>query len=95
MIEILNQEYPGDVAWGRFASVIQSSPRQASAPSLPRLLGCAEETANVIRALFGDHALTWLNSPIPALEGETPAQVLARHQKGDRILRTLLMRMPN
>ena len=93
MIEVLYEEYSGDATWTRFAEAIQSSPRELNPAAFPQPVGCMKETATVIRAIFGNHAWTWFNSPIPALKGETPVQVLARHQGGDRVLRTLLMRM--
>lgn len=91
-IDVLRDEYPGDVAWARYVEAVckgLSSPQQ-----FPALEDIDAETARVITALFGERASEWWLSPVRALGNSAPSEVFRRAPKGRVILRSLLMRLP-
>jgi hypothetical protein len=93
-IDVLRDEYPGDEAWRRFVDVFQPAwtGRVDKEPYREKLGN--EDFAVVLTATMGGHALEWFNKPLGALGKRTPAEILQSEPSGDRILRTLLMRMP-
>ncbi len=78
-IATLAEGYAGDLAWSGFA----------------RAYGAVDEgIESVVAAIMGEHSATWLTSPIPALDGRRPHDVLANEPNGTVIVRSLTMRMP-
>jgi hypothetical protein len=88
--ETLRREYPGDEAWAGFVAAFRPEATdhrhaQASAP-IP---------AETLVAILGyDAALDWVDRPIDALDGRSPAEVIADDPDGIRIVRHVLMRLP-
>jgi len=84
--ETLRREYPGDEAWAGFVAAFRPEATdhryaQASAP-IP---------AETLVAILGyDAALDWVD----ALDGRSPAEVIADDPDGIRIVRHVLMRLP-
>jgi hypothetical protein len=93
-IEVLAKEYPGDAAWQRFVDVFRADwAKRVDKDKYIAALG-DEELAIVLAASLGDQSISWLKTPIAALNQRSPAAVLREEPLGKKILRTLLMRMP-
>jgi hypothetical protein len=88
-IEVLVAEYPGDRAWLRFAATF--APSHGSQGTLP---GVEPTLAKVLLAELGAQAASWVAQPLRALEGRSPAEVLAEHPQGLMAVRSVVMRMP-
>ena len=78
-IEILVAEYPGDSVWTHFAKTIGATD---------------DKILSVANALLGAGSAGWLQSPVPALDGKSPQEVLDHFPDGRLIVRSLIMRMP-
>lgn len=92
-IAVLRDEYPGDAAWQRFVSVFRAEwAERTNRPYFMATIG-DEDVAIVLAASLGERAIAWFKTPIGALDKRTPAEV-QKLPAGNRILRTLLMRMP-
>jgi hypothetical protein len=93
-LDILRQEYPGDEAWEHFFDVFRRA--WLERPDQAEFLSAIgdEQIAIVLAVSMGDRAIKWSSNPIGALDGRSPADVLANEPAGSRIVRTLLMRMP-
>jgi hypothetical protein len=78
-IDALVAGYPGDLAWGQFASAHRASD---------------EAIVNVVTARLGKDGARWMETPVPALGGWSPKQILADHPKGEHAVRSLIMRIP-
>lgn len=93
-IDVLRDEYPGDLAWKRFVEVFRPAWE-----SFKDRDDCAqeigdEEIAIVLTASMGGHAMTWFRRPCGPLGSRSPSDVLLSENRGKNIVRTLLMRMP-
>ncbi|WP_156420671.1 MULTISPECIES: antitoxin Xre/MbcA/ParS toxin-binding domain-containing protein [unclassified Sphingopyxis] len=76
--EVLVAEYPGDGAWSQFAQAV----------------GAADDKIpSVTYAVLGDRSLSWLEAPVPALDGKSPREVLNERPNGELIIRSLVMRI--
>jgi hypothetical protein len=64
----------------------------ADRDELVRACGGDSEIACAVYFHAGKHSLDWLSSPVAALGGSSPIQVLSAGRDGE--LRDLLMRMP-
>lgn len=71
--------YAGDDAWSKFA-------KANGAPT--------EAIEDVAQSVLGDQSICWMRTPIPALGGLSPKQVLSEEQQGECALRSLIMRLP-
>lgn len=93
-IETLLAEYPGDEAWAAYRNVFK--PAWLKIQDHDRFLDALrnEDLATVLAVTMGEYAMDWFNSPVGALDDESPASVLARHPLGLVIIKSLLMRMP-
>lgn len=78
-VDLLIVEYPGDDAWSRFATATGAAD---------------EEVDSVARALLGTAAHQWLQTPLGALDGHSPSDVIVAESQGQRAIRSLMMRMP-
>jgi hypothetical protein len=78
-VSVLLAEYPGDLAWRRFASAYGST---------------SDEIHSVAAAVLGARSAIWFKTGIPALGGLSPSEVLNDNPDGESILRTVIMRMP-
>ena len=91
-LDALQNEYPGDDAWTRFAASLRPFSDTLITARLVPMVG-DEQLASVLSAQVGD-GVRWLSAALPALDGKTPALVLHEHPLGLKILKTLMMRMP-
>ena len=93
--ETLRREYPGDEAWAGFVAAFRpeaTNHRHAQA-SIP--IPADTDMAETLVAILGyDAALEWVDRPIDALDGRSPAEVIADDPDGIRIVRHVLMRLP-
>jgi hypothetical protein len=91
-IEVLRDEYPGDIAWGRYTQAV------CKGLGAPRLFATPQEvdveTAGVVVALLGERASEWWLSPIRALDNFSPSEVFSGVPNGRQVVRSLLMRLP-
>lgn len=78
-IAILVAGYAGDHAWTQFAHAHHA---------------LDETIDSVATARLGDESSRWMGTPVPALEGLSPQQVLADMPEGERAVRSLIMRLP-
>jgi Protein of unknown function (DUF2384) len=93
-MQILLDEYPGDVAWGDFSSRWEQCWLQCTSKQQLFLAVRSDlRLAQTVYGIMGEHALQWLKQPIPALGGRTPASCLQVHAEL-LALRSCLMRMP-
>lgn len=93
-LSIMRDEYPGDEAWERFVEFFRKGWLTCSdRDSLSSAIG-DEEFAIVLYASMGERALAWFNTPIPALDGRSASDIMNRKLSGQKIIRTVLMRMP-
>jgi uncharacterized protein (DUF2384 family) len=77
-INALAAEYPGNDAWSKFAHAV----------------GAADDLIpSVVDAIMGKRGTGWLATPIAALDGKTPHEVLAS-DRGIETIRSLVMRLP-
>ena len=90
----LEKYYQGDDLWRTFAETFSANWEQCNIKNeLLVALGGHEDLAKVIFAAVGDSALTWINSPIPALDGLSPQECL-RSEVLRKRLRVMLTRFP-
>lgn len=88
---ILYKEFPGDEAWAKF---VESFPMFNS-----NALEVSEVESDIVRVLYWkkgnniQRVIEWLSKPIPALNDLAPKALLGS-KDGERVLKTLLMRMP-
>lgn len=65
-VDVLLAEYPGDRAWERLAATFQGAQCES--------LGIEDATlARTLSAEMGGAAREWLQQPLPALDGHSPA----------------------
>lgn len=76
---VLLAEYPGDLAWRRFASAYGST---------------GNDIKHVAAAVLGAPSALWFETGIPALEGLSPSEVFNANSNGEKIIRAVIMRMP-
>ena len=86
--KILLDEYPGDAAWKAFSDCFRPGGH------LIKLLEADVSVSHVVVSGFGSDAEDWLQRPLAALGGKSPAQVLKSNKSGMIVIRSLLMRMP-
>jgi hypothetical protein len=94
-ITVLCDEYPGDSAWGRFVDIYRPTWHLCKDKGLYISKIGDEEIAIVLSASMGEHAISWFDKACGALDKRAPSDVMSNEILGSRILRTLLMRMPN
>lgn len=90
-LSVLYNEYPGDDAWIEYLSCFPDID-----PKLAEQIPIKPEFTKVLFWKKGDDIArveSWLNKPIPALDGKTFYEVL-KLKEGRTILRTAIMRMP-
>jgi hypothetical protein len=93
-LDTLSAEYPGDAAWRQFVGVfLPSWLARSDKNKFVSVIGDSD-FAVVLSTTLGDQAVTWFQSPIKALDGMAPAEVLTKLPYGQRALRTMIMRMP-
>lgn len=93
-IDVLRTEYPGDAAWKVFVDAFRPAWKTYSdKQSAVTTLG-DQEIAIVLSSSFGAKAIDWFSNPCKPLGGRTPSDVFTNERHGDKIIRTLLMRMP-
>jgi hypothetical protein len=92
-IKYLLDEYPGNEAWSNFVAcfLVEWQSFEKKEKLVSRL---DEDIAIVLSYFVGDNWLSWLESKVPALDGATPAEVMAKYPDGKTAIRSLLMRMP-
>lgn len=93
-LQILRDEYPGDAAWRYFVSVFKDDWDTVNDKSRYIRAFDNEDLAIVLSIKMGDRSLLWFDQANMALENQSPRTVLKNQIMGDRILRTLLMRIP-
>jgi hypothetical protein len=91
-IETLRREFPGSQVWRDYAKAVLG--RVDALPTPTVFDGIDLETAQVIAVLVGDHASSWWSTSVSALEGASPAEIVAEYNDGLLIIRSLLMRFP-
>ncbi len=90
-LSILLNEYPGDEAWNTYVSCFP-----AIDLDLAKQVAIGEDFARALYWKKGDdldRVKHWLNKPVTALDGNTVHEIL-KLEKGNKILRTAIMRMP-
>jgi hypothetical protein len=93
-IDVLRDEYPGDLAWKQFVDVFRSGWTELQNKSFYNSAFGDEDIAIVLATSMGQHSTDWFNKPCGALGKRSPADVITNEPFGARIIRTLLMRMP-
>lgn len=95
-MDIINLEnyYPGDAAWHRFAALFvdEWSTCQFRSELLSEL-NDDEEVAMVIYGSVQQNALQWIDKSVPALSNTTARECM-KTEEGKKKLKTMLMRMP-
>jgi hypothetical protein len=93
-LAIMRDEYPGDDAWKRFVDFFRSAwLARADRDSLSSTIG-DEEFAIVLSVSMGERAVAWFQTPVPAFDGRSASDILRHEPSGQKIIRTVLMRMP-
>jgi hypothetical protein len=93
-VSALEKYYQGDDYWRRFAETFSANWERCNFKNelLVALRG-HEDLAKVVFAAVGDSALTWINNPIPALDGLSPQECL-RSEVLLKRLQVMLTRFP-
>jgi hypothetical protein len=90
----LAQHYPGDDAWRSFVEVAAEAwPTCTFKQELLLVVHGDVLLAQAMYGVLGSHALSWISSSVPALEGHAPRSLLSS-DAGILSVRTCLMRMP-
>jgi hypothetical protein len=86
-VSALEKYYQGDDCWRKFAETFYANWEQCSIKNeLFAAMGRREDLAKVIFAAVGDSALTWIDNPIPALDGLSPRECLRAEVLQKRLL---------
>jgi hypothetical protein len=94
VLDVLNREYPGDVAWWKFVDVFRPA-WDARSDKLTQVEQFSDaEIAVVLTSALGSEAAAWFNARNNALGGRSPSDVLRNERFGHAIVRSLIMRMP-
>ena len=93
-IDVLRNEYPGDVAWDLFVEVFRPNWHLWPEKELYQTKLGNEEFAAVLTASLGTNSCDWFEKPCGALDKKSPSDVLRNELNGVNVIRTLLMRMP-
>jgi Protein of unknown function (DUF2384) len=92
-VSILRSEYPGDKAWDIYLTYFAKD--WDTDDNCEYINVCTDkQIAAILTVRFGENATTWFCSPCRALDGRTPKDILENEPLGNRVLKTLLMRMP-
>ncbi|WP_371876389.1 antitoxin Xre/MbcA/ParS toxin-binding domain-containing protein [Pseudoduganella chitinolytica] len=92
--EFLRDEYPGDLAWQSFLEAFDSEWSRWPEKELYQSRLFNSEFAAVLTSIFGIHSVDWLIQPCAALGNRSPIDVLENESDGDKIIRSLIMRIP-
>jgi hypothetical protein len=90
ILRILEDEYPGDAAWGRFSDCYDGVDQRSI-----ESVDTDPDIAKVLLYKIGapDKVNDWLNTQLPALDGKSAASLL-KEPKGRLIVRSFVMRLP-
>lgn len=90
----LENYYPGDDAWHRFAILFVDE--WATCQFQNELLSALDDDKEIAMVIYGsvfEHALQWIDEPVPALNNLTPRECM-KTEAGRKRLKTMLTRMP-
>lgn len=93
-LELLINQYPGDAAWENFYNVFKDDWDRINDKSNYINVISDEKVAAVLAVKMGEQSLSWFSSGIPALDGQTPAQIFNSFPNGKLAIKNLIMRMP-
>jgi hypothetical protein len=93
-IAVLRDEYAGDDAFLNLVDLLRPAWRQRSDRAQYVAAFGDVEIAIVLAGNMGQHAFEWFHEKIPALDQRSAADVLQNEREGPRIIRSLLLRMP-
>ena len=90
----LENYYPGDDAWYNFVQVFSGVWNDCDCQDeIIQKLNGQKDIAMVIYGINGNNWATWIDLPIPALDGVSPVECVVEPMLVKR-LRTMLMRLP-
>ncbi len=93
--QTLRREYPGDEAWAGFVAAFKGASTGHRRAQASALIPADADMGETLVAIMGHgRALDWVDRPIDALGGRSPADVIADDPDGIRIVRHVLMRLP-
>lgn len=93
-IDVLKNEYLGDALWGQFVAIFRPAWNNWPDKNMYITKLVYEDIAIVLTAEMGQGALLWFDTPVIALEQQSPRQILNLESNGLIILRSMIMRMP-